>query len=189
MRAIVVPGPYESRRFFYDNAGRLAGFESVTGERARCEAYLGGFSAPSEPCLPMGAPCYDAGVPAIPTLNGLDAGAFVDWGSGVPDCKTGQAAYDAYFASQLAQYNRCADDNACMDFGPPGLFEPSNRCAQPCDLFLTSAAINSQILSRLDQFGNVACALCDTGPPPSCPNTNPFRSGKCVNAACVFPPN
>jgi hypothetical protein len=67
MRAIVVPGAYESRRFFYDNAGRLAGFESVTGSKARCEAYLGGFSAPSEACVPMGAPCYDAGSPPIPT--------------------------------------------------------------------------------------------------------------------------
>jgi hypothetical protein len=36
MHAIVVPGAYESRRFFYDNAGRLAGFESVTDGKARC---------------------------------------------------------------------------------------------------------------------------------------------------------
>jgi hypothetical protein len=185
--AIVVPGPFETRTFLFDHFGRLAGFESFGQGKARCEAYRPGFTAPLEACQPIGHPCYDAGPPPVPTLGGdLDAGAFITWGDGVPDCKTGQAAYDAYLASQLAQYNRCAGDEFCFD--THGLAEHlQNRCAQPCDLFLTAAAINSQISSRLDSFGNYVCARCDLGP-PACPPPGLAR-GSCVNGRCVFPAN
>jgi hypothetical protein len=189
MNAIVVSGPYQTRAFLYDHFGRLAGFLSVGEGKAHCEAYLPNFIPPTETCVPMGAPCYDAGTPGLPGLAGLDAGAIATWGGGAPDCATGQAAYDAYVVSQLAQYNSCSSDQACLNGAPPGLDLPTNRCNQPCDLFLTPQAINSQILSRLDQFGNLACARCASGPPPACSPTSPFQQGKCINHRCVLPQN
>jgi hypothetical protein len=189
MNAIVVSGPYQTRAFLYDHFGRLAGFLSVGGGEAHCEAYLPGFTAPAETCVPMGAPCYDAGAPGLPGLSGLDAGAIATWGGGAPDCKTGQAAYDAYLASQLAQYDSCSSDSECFSGAPPGLGLPTNRCNQPCDFLLTPRAINSQILSRLDQFGNLACARCESGPAPACSPTAPLQVGKCVNHKCVSSQN
>jgi hypothetical protein len=64
-----------------------------------------------------------------------------------------------------------------------------NRCNQPCDLFLTSQAVNSQIMSRLNQFGNLACARCESGPQPACSPMSPFQQGKCVNHRCVLQQN
>jgi len=97
------------------------------------------------------------------------------------------ATYDAYLASQLAQFNQCSSGNFCIN-SFPSFNGPSNRCVTPCDLFLTASAINNQIISRLDQFGNLACARCDTGPPPACDPTG-LGQGTCVNRHCVFTSN
>jgi hypothetical protein len=186
MNAIVVSGPYDTRAFLYDHLGRLSGFLSVGGSTAHCEAYLPDFNPPTEACTPLGSPCYDAGAPQLPGLSGLDAGAIVTWQGGAPDCKTGQAAYDDYLTSQLAQYDSCVSDQDCLNNGAgPGADLPSNRCVQPCDLFVSMRAANSQIIYRLNQFGNLACARCETGPQAACPSTIPFSGGKCVNHRCV----
>jgi hypothetical protein len=186
LNAIVVPGRYVERRYFYDNANRLAGYEGISQGNAHCEAYLGGFQAPSQGCVPLSAPCLDGGSPVPPpgTLAGIDAGAFVTWGAGPPDCKTGQAAYDAYLASQLAQFNTCTQDYEC-DTAPGGP-ELGNPCVEPCGLVFSVTGINSQIAARLDDFGNVACALCDAGPPSTCGTSGFF--GKCTSGHCASGP-
>jgi hypothetical protein len=183
VNAIIVRGPFQTRSFLYDHFGRLAGFESIGEGKARCEAYLPGFVAPHEECQAMGDPCWDAGTPGVPDLSGLDASAIATWSGDVPDCNTGQAAYDAYLASQLAQYNQCSSNDFCVS--SPVQIGPSNRCVTPCNLYLTPSALNSQIVQRLDQFGNLACARCELGPPPACPPIG-FPRGTCVNRRCVF---
>jgi hypothetical protein len=182
VNAIVVPGPYSTRTFYYGRAGLLVGFESASPGDTHCFAYDGKFSAPASPCVPLDPACGDAATsPPIGTITDPDAGAFISWDGGVPSCAIGQAAYDAYLAAQLAQYNTCASDGFCT----AGLVSgPANACAQRCDLVLSIAAINSQIIARLDAFGSVACAACD--PPPACPPISPF--GKCVNGTCVAGP-
>jgi hypothetical protein len=182
MHAIVVPGQYVERRFFYDRADRLVGFESVSQGRAHCEAYIGGFQAPSRGCVPLAAPCLDAGAPPpIGSLNGIDAGSFVTWGNGPPDCATGQAAYDAFLVSQIAQFNTCTQDFDCN--GIPGLPLLNNPCVQPCGLGFSLHAFNAQISAHLDTFGNVACALCNAGPPEACGPRSYF--GTCVSGYCA----
>jgi hypothetical protein len=180
MHAIVVPGPYVERRFFYDSADRVVGFESVSGGSAHCEAYVGGFRAPAEGCVPLGAPCLDAGTPPAATLNGIDTGGFVTWGDVPPDCATGQAAYDAYLQAQLAEFDTCAQDFECNSL--PGMPHLDNPCVEPCGLVLSAAAMNAQVAFHLDTFGRVACALCAAGPGPACPPRGYF--GKCTSGHC-----
>jgi hypothetical protein len=183
MDAIIVPVAGGSRRFFFDAFGHLFGFESILdGAGAHCEAYDPSFVVPRAPCVPADAPCPALDPqPMMPVdLAAIGAAPFVSWDAGTPDCTTGQAAYRAFLNSQLQQFNTCVDSNLCSG---GFMIRPMNPCDTPCDVVFSPAGINSQIMSRLDAFGFIACAGCQNGPGDACP-FNPSM-GQCVSGHCV----
>lgn len=187
--AIIVLTSVGERRFFYDSFGRLAGFANVFADsRSHCESYEAAFQLPDAPCVPRDGNCSDAGPALLPegSLQDLDAGTLVSWDGGHPECNAGQAAYDTYLAEQLAQWNTCASDAFCNAGLGPAVVGPRNPCRQPCGLVLSTAAINSQIIARLDTFGFAACARCEAGPPPACSSL--VLSSKCVAGRCEQSP-
>jgi hypothetical protein len=137
-----------------------------------------GFMSEVETCQPLDSSCRAEDVPSA-----LDAGVAVPWdAASVPSCASGQAAYNDYVAAQLKEYNLCSTDSMCLvpnGVGPG----PSNPCQQPCGLTLSPQAINSQILQRLDTFGNAACALCPGVTQVQCPFVPPTMT-HCVDGHC-----
>jgi hypothetical protein len=184
LEAIIVPVMGGSRRYFYDAFGHLIGFESVLdGAGAHCEAYDASFAVPDAPCVPLDAPCPEVEQkPTMPIdLAAIGAAPFITWDGGTPDCATGQTAYLSYLASQLQQFNTCADSNMCLaTTAVPG---PANACETPCDVVFSPAAINSQIISRLNTFGFFVCAACQNGPGGECPFIP--GPGQCVSGHCT----
>ena len=182
--AIIVPVMGGSRRYFYDAFGRLIGFENVVdGAHASCEAYDPSFAVPSAPCVPVDVACPDAGQPEPmqTDLESIGAAPFVTWDGGTPDCAAGQTAYEAFLTSQLAMFDTCVDSSLCQGGFPDG---PRNPCTTPCNIVFSPAAINSQILSRLDTFGFVACAGCEAGPGAGC-SFIPMTMSQCVAGHCT----
>lgn len=179
--AIVNVDEYGRRVFLFDpDSERLVGFhhEGADGP-VSCQAYDPSFEDLGEACQPLAKGCMPPEPPPM-----VDPGVTLPWAPGqTPSCDEGQAAYDAYLAAQLDEYNTCQMNGACLSMGG-GVLGPSNPCRQRCDLALSVVAINSQILARLDAFGRAACALCAGTDQPECPLVPPSWD-RCIDGHCV----
>lgn len=183
--AIVYTSVGVTRVFVFDrNTGRLLGFELLASDgQSLCEAYQDGFVSEVETCQPIEPGC------SPDDLDGLeqpDAGVELPWPQGtLPSCEEGKAAYDGYLSAQLAEHNTCSAAYSCFEASGPGASVwLNNPCGHPCEFVLSSQAVNSQIIFRLDTFGATACALCPGTHQPEC-GFLPQNSVQCVDQHCA----